>query len=422
MPSAGQERSDEDVAIVLATRRGPVGLLVLDEASESRLSSSFVISLSATLATSIASANVLGRARREIRRARALRSVVKELTGTLDLVSVLGDVVDVTRSLFEADMAGIWFLGEGTQPFSVAAQRGLSDRFIGRVLDLRIDDDSLGLRAVRDRRAHVTQRAGDDPASGKMRMAFAEEGIRSACLVPLVGGETTLGLLGLFHRHDRTWPEDELGLAQAFADQATVAIQNARLYRSVAEQAARMRSIQDLSSRLNRLTDVRAIAEAIAAEAEPLADYHDIRVYRVDWDRRVCDPIAFTPELIDAEGADAEALLRVEIGEGFTGWVAEHGEPLLINNALDDERGMTIEGTDDVPESMLVVPMLYEGRAIGVIVLSQLGFNRFTNDDLHLRRVCGPGDGKRNDLRTAARPVVGARPARRLPATAPRDQ
>jgi diguanylate cyclase (GGDEF)-like protein/excisionase family DNA binding protein len=382
MPSAGQERSDEDVAIVLATRRGPVGLLVLDEASESRLSSSFVISLSATLATSIASANVLGRARREIRRARALRSVVKELTGTLDLVSVLGDVVDVTRSLFEADMAGIWFLGEGTQPFSVAAQRGLSDRFIGRVLDLRIDDDSLGLRAVRDRRAHVTQRAGDDPASGKMRMAFAEEGIRSACLVPLVGGETTLGLLGLFHRHDRTWPEDELGLAQAFADQATVAIQNARLYRSVAEQAARMRSIQDLSSRLNRLTDVRAIAEAIAAEAEPLADYHDIRVYRVDWDRRVCDPIAFTPELIDAEGADAEALLRVEIGEGFTGWVAEHGEPLLINNALDDERGMTIEGTDDVPESMLVVPMLYEGRAIGVIVLSQLGFNRFTNDDL----------------------------------------
>ena len=31
---------------------------------------------------------------------------------------------------------------------------------------------------------------------------------------------------------------------------------------------------------------------------------------------------------------------------------------------------------------MLVVPMLYEGRALGVIVLSQLGFNRFTDDDL----------------------------------------
>jgi diguanylate cyclase (GGDEF)-like protein len=86
--------------------------------------------------------------------------------------------------------------------------------------------------------------------------------------------------------------------------------------------------------------------------------------------------------MIDADEDDAVALLRVEVGEGFTGWVAEHGEPLLINNALDDERGMTIAGTDDVPESMLVVPMLYEGQTVGVIVLSQLGFDRFSDDDL----------------------------------------
>ena len=96
----------------------------------------------------------------------------------------------------------------------------------------------------------------------------------------------------------------------------------------------------------------------------------------------LCDPIAFTREMLDGDPDDAEDLLRVEIGEGFTGWVAEHGEPLLINDALDDERGKTIDGTEDVPESMLVVPMLYEGRALGVIVLSQLGFNRFSDDDL----------------------------------------
>src|SRR5690606_32777808 len=90
----------------------------------------------------------------------------------------------------------------------------------------------------------------------------------------------------------------------------------------------------------------------------------------------------FTREMLDGDPEDAEALLRVEIGEGFTGWVAEHGEPLLVNDAIDDERGKTIEGTEDIPESMLVVPMLYEGRALGVIVLSQLGYNGFADDDL----------------------------------------
>jgi GAF domain-containing protein len=217
---------------------------------------------------------------------------------------------------------------------------------------------------------------------GTMRDAYEAEGIRTACLVPLIGGDQALGLLGLYHRRDHAWPDEEVALLQAFADQAAVAIQNARLYQSVGMQAARMRSIQDLSARLNRLTDVRAIAEAIVAEATPLADYHDIRIYRVDWDRRMCDPIAFTREMLEGDPADAEDLLRVEIGEGFTGWVAEHGEALLINDALDDERGKTIEGTDDVPESMLIVPMLYEGRALGVIVLSQLGFHRFSDDDL----------------------------------------
>jgi diguanylate cyclase (GGDEF)-like protein len=216
-----------------------------------------------------------------------------------------------------------------------------------------------------------------------MRDLYVAEGIVTACLVPLVAGDRPLGLLGLYHRRDHAWPDGEVALLQAFADQAAVAIQNARLYRSVEMQAARIRSIQDLSARLNRLTDVRAIAEAIVAEASTLADYHDIRVYQVDWEHRVCEPIAFTREMLDgADPEDAVALLRVEIGEGFTGWVAEHGEPMLINDALDDERGKTIDGTDDIPESMLVVPMLYEGRALGVIVLSQLGFNRFSSDDL----------------------------------------
>jgi diguanylate cyclase (GGDEF)-like protein len=62
--------------------------------------------------------------------------------------------------------------------------------------------------------------------------------------------------------------------------------------------------------------------------------------------------------------------------------VAEHGEPILSNDALNDGRGLTIDGTDDIEESMLVVPMVFEGRSVGVIALSKLGNNQFSNDDL----------------------------------------
>ena len=367
--------------MLLATRRGPIGALVLDAAAASRMPPSLMRAVSSTVATSLASSRLIVNARRELRRARALRSVTKELTGTLDLTSLLGEVVELTRSLFDADKAGLWLIDDRDHRFLEAAHQGLSDAFLAEVNQLTTDADTIGTRAIKERRPYWIRDAPKE-GMGTMRDAYEAEGIRTACLVPLIGGDQALGLLGLYHRRDHAWPDEEVALLQAFADQAAVAIQNARLYQSVGMQAARMRSIQDLSARLNRLTDVRAIAEAIVAEATPLADYHDIRIYRVDWDRRMCDPIAFTREMLEGDPADAEDLLRVEIGEGFTGWVAEHGEALLINDALDDERGKTIEGTDDVPESMLIVPMLYEGRALGVIVLSQLGFHRFSDDDL----------------------------------------
>ena len=387
-PPASTPVGDESMAsdpsnrmLRLTARSGLVGALVLDAASVDRMSPAFVRAITSSVATALASSRLLGRARREVRRARALRSVTKELTGTLDLSSVLGEVVELTRSLFEADKAGLWLIGKGEHPFSIAAQHGLGDEFLARVSTLTAKADTIGNRAIRDRRSYWVRDAPTQ-ALGPMREVYATEGIDTACLVPLVAGDEPLGLLGLYHTRDHAWPGDEVALLQAFADQAAVAIQNARLYHSVGMQAARMQSIQDLSARLNRLTDVRDIAEAIVAEASTLADYNDIRVYQVDWERGVCDPIAFTRDMLEATVEETEALLRVKIGEGFTGWVAEHGEPLLSNHATEDDRGKKIEGTDDIEESLLVTPMLYEGRALGVIALSQLGYDRFSTDDM----------------------------------------
>jgi diguanylate cyclase (GGDEF)-like protein/excisionase family DNA binding protein len=371
---------------VLALRAAgeELGLLVLEGdpgAGLHRVGKPFLRVVASAIATDILNARILARARREVTRARALRHVTQEITGQLDLNAVLDDIVDRTRSLFDAERAGLWLLDDSEHPFRPAAIRGLADEFQEQVAQLTLASDAIGIRAVRERRSLVVRDAGTRAGIGILQEAYRAQGIRTACLVPLVSNGRAVGLLGLYHSRDREWPEDELALVQSFANQAAVAIANARLYRSVAEQAARMRSIQDLSARLNRLTDVQAIADAIVAEASTLAAYHDIRVYQVDWERRFCEPIAFTDRLL-GEG-DFRAALRVPIGEGsFTGWVAEHGEPILANDALNDPRGLTIDGTDDIEESMLVVPMLFEGRSVGVITLSKLGMNQFSTDDV----------------------------------------
>jgi diguanylate cyclase (GGDEF)-like protein/excisionase family DNA binding protein len=388
-PVTGPESANHADGVVwrrlpLRTAGEPIGAIILEDEAEGPLAAvreGFLRGVAGAIAADILNARVLARARREVTRARALRHVTQELTGQLDLNTVLDDIVDRTRSLFDADKAGLWLLDDSEQPFKTAASRALGEEFQGRVRQLTLGSAAVGVQAVRERRTFVVRGADTRSGVGEMQEVYRREGIKTACLVPLVSHDRAVGVLGLYHARDHDWPDDELALAQSFANQAAVAISNARLYRSVADQAARMRSIQDLSARLNRLTDVQAIADAIVAEASSLANYHDIRVYTVDWERRVCEPVSFTDRLL-GDGDFREAL-RVDIGEGsFTGWVAENGEPILANDALHDERGHTIEGTDDIEESMLVVPMLYEGRSVGVIALSKLGSNQFSTDDL----------------------------------------
>ena len=65
---------------------------------------------------------------------------------------------------------------------------------------------------------------------------------------------------------------------------------------------------------------------------------------------------------------------------GLTGWVAAHGETVRLGDALADPRSDRRRSTEG-PDSMLIVPMLYDGTVHGVIVVSKDGPDRFDADD-----------------------------------------
>ena len=107
-----------------------------------------------------------------------------------------------------------------------------------------------------------------------------------------------------------------------------------------------------------------------------------MRVYAIDGDDVV--PVAWQGR-IGEYFEETEEQLRLKVGQGITGWVALHGTPAYLPDAAHDPRVRVIPGTEpDLPESLLVVPTVYEEHVIGVIVLSKLGLHQFTDDDLRL--------------------------------------
>ncbi len=189
-------------------------------------------------------------------------------------------------------------------------------------------------------------------------------------------------MLNVYHDQPHQWTADDLDTVGALATQASVAIRAAQDYERMATWAAQLQSIQQLGARLSRLSSVAEIGQSIATELRQLIDYHNARVYRlIDRDLIPVAMLGQVGEYVD----ETPDQLRVALGEGITGWVAEHRIAQRLGNAAADPRASTIPGTqDDLDESMLLAPMVFDDQVLGVLVLSKLGLDRFTDDDLRL--------------------------------------
>jgi diguanylate cyclase (GGDEF)-like protein len=160
----------------------------------------------------------------------------------------------------------------------------------------------------------------------------------------------------------------------------TAAVTAGRGVRSIAH----MKMLQSLAGKLNRLNDVREIAGTIASELRLLIDYHNCRVVLRDGDD--LRPIAFIGDY-DTRAGTATDAYTAKVGQGITGRVAETGESLLIPNALECEFAYRIPGTEELEESLAVVPLRHGSRITGAIVISKLGLNQFDEDDVRLLEV-----------------------------------
>jgi len=94
---------------------------------------------------------------------------------------------------------------------------------------------------------------------------------------------------------------------------------------------------------------------------------------------------------------DAIRELTFAFGEGITGLVAQNGKPLVVNNLASDSRikiWHNIKKLETVPDflkygSMLSVPMLYQGRVVGVMDFFYPQLNAFDEDDVTLLSALG---------------------------------
>src|SRR5438552_7575118 len=214
-----------------------------------------------------------------------------------DLQPVLTAIAGTAARLCDAKDALI-YLVDGDQ-FRLAAKHGppRDPRMVGYTL--RISRGGPGGRAVLERRTvHVRDLAVSARTRFPDTRAWQQTlGWRTVLATPLLRNGSGIGVILILLTRVRPFTAKQVALLQTFADQAAIAIENARLSQEV---AARNR---DLTEALDQQTatsgilrvisssppDVQPVFDAIADSAARLCEADDAEIYRVDGDvyRRV---------------------------------------------------------------------------------------------------------------------------------------
>jgi diguanylate cyclase (GGDEF)-like protein len=197
----------------------------------------------------------------------------------------------------------------------------------------------------------------------------------SMLLVPMIQDDLVRGVIVVSaFGTDRFDADDEVMLT-IFAAAAVQAVINAenmdRLRRQQAEMELQLegqRRLLEVNERLLGTLDPAGVLELIADSLRAIVPYDSLTIYRVDREAGV-------RRAVIARDRFADEILAHEspLGPGITGWVIDHAEAVLANDAHADPRSVQVPNTPFEPESIMVVPLLVNGDTIGTLNIGRLG-------------------------------------------------
>jgi GAF domain-containing protein len=231
-------------------------------------------------------------------------------------------------------------------------------------------------QAIRDRAPINIADAHADPRVPETQHAHARvRGYRSVVAVPLLRLDEAVGAIGVTRRDPGGFTDDEIALLKTFTDQAVIAIENVRLFTELEDRNHDLTESleqQTATSEILRVisqspTDVQPVFETIAKNALRLCKGDSASVLILDGTHLRLE----TVDNASAEGAEAlRAAYPSPVSHRSAGGRAVlTGRAVHIPDVLEDPdyefAGLQGAGL----RSMLSVPMLRHGTAIGAIVV-----------------------------------------------------
>jgi len=300
---------------------GTVGLDILEAdrtftADEVQLAETIV----AQAATAIQKARLFEQTQQRAQELEAINEVGRTMASVLDLNTLLGQIVDMTKSRFGQYFVGIALVEGDRLVFRSGSTIGDSDaRHEGAHIDLA-HGPSLNAEATRTGRPVLVNDVLSDP-----RYLEAPElpATRSELVVPIEIKGQVIGVLDVQSDRPHAFDQSEVALLQSLAGQVVAAIENARLFEEARQVTAQMGQrvkeldcLNDIGRKINESPPLPEFLQWVAERIPPALQYPGLCLAAIEFEGQeygMAEAVSLPCQIVQALHIGGEVVGRIYV-------------------------------------------------------------------------------------------------------------
>jgi diguanylate cyclase (GGDEF)-like protein/putative nucleotidyltransferase with HDIG domain len=364
------------VAISLQAKEQAFGVLLLGTPDSRRFAPAelrLLLALGHQIGMAVENSYLIQQTSRRSEELHVLNEIGRALSSTLNKEDLLRKIWEELRRLFDVEN------------FYIAEFDPLRDEM---VFDLEMIDGARMPKRTRTAGNHITEyiirtrqpvlirdnfvaemkKLGVDPIRGK----------GCFCGVPLVAYDHAIGAMAVFSDHERTFDEGHLELLRVLASEASIAIENARLFQEERTKARHLSLLNTISRNAIATLNPDEMLAKITEQLEDGLTYDHIGIGVLDYATREI--------VIQAEAGKRRGTLgrRIPLGGGLIGHVARNGHMAVYRAASPADSALKPLLGDSI--AAVALPVFYAEQLHGILYIESSTPADFSEEEVLLLR------------------------------------
>lgn len=350
-----------------------------------------LISISNQIGVAVENSTLFHQTISRAREISALYSVAAVLSQSLDINSILRNVVAKVLEIFKFDAGRAYFLEHETQELHLVAHQGFPEE-LALPKNYNTTQGIMG-RIFETRKPLFFEDIQKDDEYQRIagKRVLLKAGYRSQFGIPIQAKGQFLGILNFVSKQAHRFPATEVQLMNSIAYQVAVAIENAMLFAEVRRKTDRLEqtnrdlaALYSVAATVSRSLDLDLMLGGVIRKAVETLGFDAARIYLVDAPGRELKLRAFD----GISEAFASKTAGDSIGVGINGRVLQDEKPLIFEDIQSDPAYSGLASGKSAKEagfrSYISIPLMAKTKAVGVMNLLGFSPRTFTKQEVEL--------------------------------------